>query len=95
VKKLLPILLTLALLCLPSLASAGTCNASYTDTLPQTSGSAGSLPPNTPGQIPLGQITHIEATGVLDQLRDVERHHLHERPSRRLERWVCVPPQVG
>lgn len=62
-KYLLPLITLLALLCQPALARAGTCNASYADSLPQTSGSIGALPPDSPGQTPLGYITHIEATG--------------------------------
>lgn len=62
-KYFLFVLAAMAVLLMPTASYAGTCNASYVDSLPQTSGSVGAIPPDSPGQTPLGYITHIEATG--------------------------------
>lgn len=63
-KYLLSVILTLAVFCLPSLAQAGTCNASYTNTLPQLSGGGGAVPPSLPGQTAPGFITSVTASGT-------------------------------
>jgi len=61
--KLKSIILIVAMGLFSAPALAGTCNLSLVDSLPQTSGSIGALPPNLPGQTAPGFITHIEATG--------------------------------
>lgn len=62
-KYLLPLLLMLAILGLPSFAQAGTCNASYTNSLPQMSGTAGAIPASVPSSIQ-GLITSVSASGT-------------------------------
>lgn len=55
----------LAVICLLAQpARAGTCNSSYTDTLPQLSGSVGSVPADIPGQSIQGLITSVSASGT-------------------------------
>lgn len=63
-KYVMSIILMLAAFSLSASAQAGSCNSTMPDTLPQLSGSVGSVPADAPGQSIQGYITSVSASGT-------------------------------